>query len=122
MILEALACGTPVVASDDLIRRWLVGDGGLTCDVSDARRFAAALQAAQAEGPALRARARAQAERCGWKDVAAGFAALADDLRAGRAVAASYGLSGDEAPFLSLDAGFQAPARGPREPGMEARA
>jgi glycosyltransferase involved in cell wall biosynthesis len=44
--LEALACGLPVVAPDDAVRREVIGDAGLFCDVSDAAAYSAALAAA----------------------------------------------------------------------------
>ena len=46
--LEALACGVPVVAPDDAVRREVIGDAGLLCDVTDAAAYAAALAAALA--------------------------------------------------------------------------
>lgn len=44
--VEALACGTPVVAPDDDVRREVIGDAGVFCDVEDPRAYAAALAAA----------------------------------------------------------------------------
>jgi glycosyltransferase involved in cell wall biosynthesis len=46
--LEALACGVPVVAPDDAVRREVIGDAGLFCDVTDAAAYAGALAAALA--------------------------------------------------------------------------
>src|SRR5581483_11733132 len=43
VLLEAMSCGTPVVATDDPTRRWLVGAGGRTVRVEDEGAFAAAL-------------------------------------------------------------------------------
>lgn len=61
--LEALACGRPVVAPNDAVRREVVGcprDGaGLLCDVEDVGEYATALSAALArpwgDGPRSRA-------------------------------------------------------------------
>ena len=33
--IEAMACNTPVVATDDKMRRYIVGKGGILCDVTD---------------------------------------------------------------------------------------
>jgi glycosyltransferase involved in cell wall biosynthesis len=46
--LEALACGVPVVAPDDAVRREVIGDAGLLCDVTDAAAYSGALAAALA--------------------------------------------------------------------------
>jgi glycosyltransferase involved in cell wall biosynthesis len=44
--LEALACGRPVVAPDDAVRREVVGDAGVLCDVTDAGAYSQALATA----------------------------------------------------------------------------
>jgi glycosyltransferase involved in cell wall biosynthesis len=41
--LEALACGLPVIAPDDAVRREVIGDAGLFCDVTDAGAYSEAL-------------------------------------------------------------------------------
>lgn len=41
--LEAMACGLPCVAPDDPVRREVIGDAGLYCDVTDVDAYAAAL-------------------------------------------------------------------------------
>ena len=46
VIVEALGANTPVVADDDLDRRWMIGEGGILTDVRDVRKLAAAIQAA----------------------------------------------------------------------------
>jgi glycosyltransferase involved in cell wall biosynthesis len=46
--LEALACGLPVVAPDDAVRREVIGEAGLFCDVADAGAYRDALAAALA--------------------------------------------------------------------------
>jgi glycosyltransferase involved in cell wall biosynthesis len=46
--LEALACGRPVVAPDDAVRREVIGDAGVLCDVGDAHLYSQALAAALA--------------------------------------------------------------------------
>jgi glycosyltransferase involved in cell wall biosynthesis len=44
--LEALASGVPVVAPDDAVRREVIGEAGLYCDVAYPAAYAAALSAA----------------------------------------------------------------------------
>ncbi len=44
--LEALACGLPVVAPDDAVRREVIDGAGLFCDVTDAGAYSQALTAA----------------------------------------------------------------------------
>ena len=46
--LEALGCGLPVVAPDDAVRREVVGEAGVFCDVTDPEAYARALAAALA--------------------------------------------------------------------------
>lgn len=44
--LEAMACGRPCVAPDDEVRREVIGEAGICCDVSDPDAYAGALAAA----------------------------------------------------------------------------
>jgi glycosyltransferase involved in cell wall biosynthesis len=44
--IEAMACGLPVVTTDDPVRRYLIGDGGIACDVADIDIYAQSLQIA----------------------------------------------------------------------------
>jgi len=57
--LEAMACGRAAVAPDDAVRREVIGEAGIFCDVADRRSYSAALAAALARdwGRAPRERA-----------------------------------------------------------------
>jgi len=44
--LEAMASGLPVVATDDAMRRVLIGHAGLVCDVTNPNEYATALVSA----------------------------------------------------------------------------
>lgn len=102
VILEAMACGTPAVATDDSTRLWMVGEGGLLAPVEDADAFARAL--AQASDGSMRAAARRQAERCGWDRVAEGFERLCLDLLGGHAPDPAYGPEEHRLPPLQEEA------------------
>jgi glycosyltransferase involved in cell wall biosynthesis len=47
--IEAMACGLPVVAMDNPVHRYLIGNGGITCDVSNLDLYAQSLQSAIAK-------------------------------------------------------------------------
>lgn len=46
--LESLACGRPCVAPDDEVRREVIGEAGICCDVADPEAYAGALATALA--------------------------------------------------------------------------
>lgn len=87
--LEALACGTPVVASAASALASLVGSGGDTA-LDDGPSFADAVQRVLARpAPARRAAARRRAEGYGWQPAIDAFLAAHDaPAPAGRALAA----------------------------------
>lgn len=67
-ILEAMASGLPVVATDDPIRREIVGDAGLFVDPTDTDAYAAMLQ--QALSTKWGSKPRHQAEKFSWDIIA----------------------------------------------------
>ncbi len=68
VLLEAMACGLPVVANDDPIRREVVGDAGLFIDPTDADSYANALS--QALITNWGDKPRKQAEKFSWAIIA----------------------------------------------------
>jgi len=83
--LEALACGVPVVATDDAVRREVIGDAGLLCDVTDAAAYSGALAAALARDWGGLPRRRA--ERFPIAATVTAYAELLTSLRPGGSVA-----------------------------------
>ncbi|MFD8614040.1 glycosyltransferase [Streptomyces sp. NPDC059631] len=76
--LEALACGTPVVASASSALSEVIGAAGATA-ADHGEAFADAVASLLAlPGPERRERARARAERFGWPAAAAAFLAAHD--------------------------------------------
>lgn len=66
--VEAMASGLPVVATDDEMRRYIIADGGILCDVTNLDIYAAAL--AQVLREDWESRARQNAMRFGWDVIA----------------------------------------------------
>jgi glycosyltransferase involved in cell wall biosynthesis len=66
--LEAMACGLPVVAPDDQMRRQIVGDGGILCDVTNADTYAQAI--AEAINRDWGEQPRANSRRFSWDAIA----------------------------------------------------
>jgi glycosyltransferase involved in cell wall biosynthesis len=84
-ILEAMACGAPVVASSLTSIPEVVGDAGFLCDPHDPDAIAFALQRVlddADEAAALRQRGFAQAARFTWESTGERFGAILDDVLA----------------------------------------
>ena len=76
-VLEAMACGTPVVASNSTSIPEVVGDAGLLCPPRDAEAFAEALRRVLKDeelAASLRQRGRARAAEFTWERTARDFA------------------------------------------------
>ena len=84
-ILEALACGAPVVASERSSIPEVVGNAGLLCDPVDVEAIAGALRRVLDEpglADDLRRRGFEQAAHFTWTRTAEGFAVVLDDVLA----------------------------------------
>jgi glycosyltransferase involved in cell wall biosynthesis len=77
--LEALACGLPAVAPDDAVRREVIGEAGIYCDVLNRESYAAAL--ASAASRAWGELPRRRAERFPVGETVAAYARLLHGLR-----------------------------------------
>lgn len=90
VLLEAMACGTPVVATPAWGSREAVGSegAGIVVEEASAQAIAAAVRRLLAAPPS-RAAVRAHAERFGWDEVSAGQLALFRDILGCRRAAAS---------------------------------
>ncbi len=72
--IQAMACGLPVVATDDEIRRDIVGDAGILCDVTQIDIYADAI--AQVLNSNLQVKARENAGRFSWDAIAKSYCDL----------------------------------------------
>jgi glycosyltransferase involved in cell wall biosynthesis len=77
-VLEAMACGAPVVASSTTSIPEVVGDAGLLCDPLDAGAVTAALRRVLEDPGTMRERGLAQASRFSWAKTGDGFATVLD--------------------------------------------
>lgn len=78
VMVEAMASGLPVVASDDPIRREIVGDAGLFIDPTNTDKYAETLE--KALSVKWGDKPRKQAEKYSWDDIARQYCKLIDSL------------------------------------------
>ncbi len=76
--LEAMASGLPIVTTDDEVRRYMVGNGGSFCDVTNIEAYSAALEAALNKD--WGERPRASALRFQWDAVTSKYRDLILDM------------------------------------------
>lgn len=76
--LEAMASGLPVVATDDAMRRTLIGDAGIVCDVTNVAEYAKALSTAIAND--WGSKPVEQAADFSWQRVAKQYAEVINTL------------------------------------------
>ena len=67
--IEAMASGLPVVATDDPIRRYALGDAGITCDVTDIDLYSRSLRDVLARHWYGRRSPRQNSLRFGWQGI-----------------------------------------------------
>ena len=76
--LEAMASGLSVVATDDSMRKMLIGEAGLVCDVTNENEYAAALASTLVND--WQQKAINQAAGFSWESVAEQYAKVIDSL------------------------------------------
>lgn len=71
VLVEAMASGLPVVATDDSVRREIVGDAGIFIDPEDGRAYANALKTALEKD--WGEKPRKQAQKFSWDEIAKSY-------------------------------------------------
>lgn len=71
VFVQALACGLPIVATDDELRRFIVGDAGVLCDVTDLDSYANSID--QALKGSFKDKALENSRRFSWETVAKSY-------------------------------------------------
>jgi glycosyltransferase involved in cell wall biosynthesis len=90
--LEAMASGLPVVSTDDQMRRYIIGDGGLLCDVTNPEGYADTI--AQAFNQDWDDKPRQQALTFNWDTIVLNYRDLILDTIAQRSRGAEEQRSG----------------------------
>jgi glycosyltransferase involved in cell wall biosynthesis len=79
--IEGLSSGLPVVANDEAVTRWILGDHGYFVDVTSPAAISAAILAIIAESPRVSREGASWAHsRYSWKHVAAQYQAFIEDV------------------------------------------
>jgi glycosyltransferase involved in cell wall biosynthesis len=78
VLVEAMAAGLPIVASDDPIRREIVGEAGLFVDPTNADSYAKAIEKALTID--WKDKSRKQSEKFGWDTIAKEYEQLFKEL------------------------------------------
>lgn len=76
--LEALTSGTPVVAPDDDMRRTIIGDAGLVCDVENTEEYAQVLE--KALDTEWGTKPLEQANKFSWVEIAFKYKAVINSM------------------------------------------
>lgn len=79
VLVEAMAAGLPVVATDDPIRREIVGDAGILVDPTDTEKYSLSLRKALETN--LGDKPRKQAEKFDWDKIAIAYEELFKTLQ-----------------------------------------
>lgn len=67
--IEAMACGLPVVTTDDPVRRYLIGNAGITCDVTNLNAYTESLKIALERHWHWQQQPRLNALRFSWQEI-----------------------------------------------------
>ena len=79
VLVEAMASNLPVVATDDPVRKYIVGDAGVLVDPTDTKAYAKAIEKALDQN--WEEKPRAQAEKFSWDEIARKYEELFNKLR-----------------------------------------
>jgi glycosyltransferase involved in cell wall biosynthesis len=82
--IEALSCGAPIVAHDDEVTRWILGDYAMLVDTNSQAALSAAISQALKTRPADPAAAKWAHARYSWDVVAEQYLGFFDEVLAGR--------------------------------------
>lgn len=78
VMVEAMASGLPVIATDDPIRREIVGEAGLFVDPTDSKKYAETLE--KALKIKWGTKPKEQAEKFSWDDIAKKYRKMFEEL------------------------------------------
>jgi glycosyltransferase involved in cell wall biosynthesis len=84
VFLEAMACGTPIVAHDMARVRWFIGDNEFLADMDDPAAVAEAIKRASVPDPAGKERRVGRAADFSWAKIALSYRQFFQDILDGR--------------------------------------